>query len=349
MTKSESNQIKGIAITFMLLLHLFNTYDYQHIYDPYLLVNVTPLTFYISLFADCCVVLFLFCSGYGLYFSYKKESNGKLYFKSFPRRLKNLYLRYWIIIILFCFLIGPSLGETNYPGDFLTIILNLTALDTSYNGAWWFFTTYVICLLLSPFLFSFIDKYNVILVVSVFSVFYTLGYLQRFKEYLEVNDPTLEWGLTEIVLLGNSLLPFMLGAFFFKFNVIGKLKKLLESKMSGFTRNISLYFILIAIFIAKTYVPTLFTAIFTGVAFLTCYLLIDKPLILRKILTYLGMHSTNIWLTHMFIYFSFDSFSQYVYLTRDPIIIFSSLLIMCLGCSYVINFLERKIQKIGFN
>jgi hypothetical protein len=48
----------------------------------------------------------------------------------------------------------------------------------------------------------------------VFSVFYTLGYLQRFKEYLEVNDPTLEWGLTEIVLLGNSLLPFMLGVFF---------------------------------------------------------------------------------------------------------------------------------------
>ena len=46
MTKSESNQIKGIAITFMLLLHLFNTYDYQHIYDPYLLVNVTPLTFH---------------------------------------------------------------------------------------------------------------------------------------------------------------------------------------------------------------------------------------------------------------------------------------------------------------
>jgi len=349
MTKSESNQVKRIAITFMLLLHLFNTYVYQNVYDPYLLINGTPLTFYVSLFADCCVVLFLFCSGYGLYFSYRKTGDAKLYIKSFPRRLKNLYVRYWIIIILFCFLIGPFLGEENYPGDFLTIILNLTALDTSYNGAWWFFTTYVICLFISPFLFRFVDKYNVVLVVSVFSILYTIGYLQRIKEYLQVNDPILDWGLTEFSLLGNSLLPFILGAFFVKFNIIDNLKKLFESKMSGFIKNIILYFIFMASIIAKTYVPTLFTAIFTGVALLTCYLLIDKPLIIKKILTYLGMHSSNIWLTHMFIYLSFDSFSQYVYLTRDPIIIFSSLLIMCLGCSYVINFLERKIQKIGFN
>lgn len=73
MTLSESNQIKGIAILFILLMHLFNTYAYQNIYDPNLLINGTPLTFYISLNADCCVVLFLFCSGYGLYFSYKKQ------------------------------------------------------------------------------------------------------------------------------------------------------------------------------------------------------------------------------------------------------------------------------------
>jgi hypothetical protein len=59
MTKTETKQIKGIAIIFMLLLHLFNTYDYHNIYVPYLLINGTPLTFYISLFADCCVVSLL--------------------------------------------------------------------------------------------------------------------------------------------------------------------------------------------------------------------------------------------------------------------------------------------------
>ncbi|MGI2030034.1 heparan-alpha-glucosaminide N-acetyltransferase domain-containing protein [Endozoicomonas acroporae] len=94
MTKNESNEIKELAITFMLLLHLFNTYEYHEIYTPYLLINGTPFTYYISLFADCCVVLFLYCSGYGLYFTYKKQGAVQQYIKTFPIRLKGLYTKY---------------------------------------------------------------------------------------------------------------------------------------------------------------------------------------------------------------------------------------------------------------
>ena len=341
MTLSESNQIKGIAILLMLLLHLFNTYDYQNIYDPYILINGTPLTFYISLFADCCVVLFLFCSGYGLYFSYKKKGGAELYFKSFPRRLKSLYLKYWIILILFCFILGPLLGETPYPGTLQTILLNLTAIDTSYNGAWWFFTTYVLCLLLSPILF----KYNTVSVIFIFFVIYTIGYIQRFKSIIEVSNPIMNWAITEVALLGNSLLPFLLGAYFVKLNLLNHLRKLSVCQINWFAKNTILYFFLLTMFILKTYVPSLFVAIFTGVGLIICYLLIDKPLIIESFFSYLGHHSSNIWLSHMFLYVSFETLSRYVYLTNDPVIIFCSLLIMSILFSYLINGIESFINK----
>lgn len=135
MSKFESAQSKGIAISFMLILHLFQTYSYQDIYVPYLYIRDTPLTFYMSLFADCCVVIFLYCSGYGLYYSYQRLGTAKQYMKTLPRRLKDLYIKYWVILILFCWILNPILNETRYPGNWLKILLNFTPVDTSYNGA----------------------------------------------------------------------------------------------------------------------------------------------------------------------------------------------------------------------
>ncbi|PKG75761.1 hypothetical protein CXF86_05395 [Shewanella sp. GutCb] len=102
-------------------------------------------------------------------------------------------------------------------------------------------------------------------------------------------------------------------------------------------------------FIVKTYVPTLYAAVFTGVGLFVCYLLIDKPKIVNSTLAYLGHHSSNIWLSHMFLYMNFGAFSQSVYLTNDPVMIFSTLLFMCIQFSYFINFLESKFQRIGSN
>lgn len=345
MNKEEALEIKGVAITFMLLLHLFNTYDYHHIYTPYLLINGTPLTFYISLFADCCVVLFLYCSGYGLYASYKKAGATAQYVKSFTRRLKSLYTKYWIILVLFCFILGPLLGKPRYPGSWQTILLNLTAIDTSYNGAWWFFTTYVLCLLLSPILFKLIDNNKAPLVLPLFFVIYTVGYIQRFKTVLVISNPQLQWLVTEAALLANSLLPFIIGAYFIKFNLLSIIKSRLENSFNRLTINAVILMSLVFMFIAKTYVPSLYTAIFTGIGLVICYLIINKPKFISATLAYLGHHSSNIWLTHMFLYLHFSFFKPYIYYFNDPVIIFTTLLLMCLLFSYFINSTESFINK----
>ena len=57
---------KGIAIVFMLLLHLFCTKDYDGLFKPLILIRNVPLIYYFALFGDCCVAIYCFCSGYGL-------------------------------------------------------------------------------------------------------------------------------------------------------------------------------------------------------------------------------------------------------------------------------------------
>lgn len=172
MTKSQSLELKGIAILFMFLLHLFNTYQYQNIYEPFILINNTPLTFYISLYADICVAMFLFISGYGVFYKYTKNTSNIIgYIKSLLPGIKGLMINYCIILVIFCLILGPLFGyQTRYPGSIEKLLLNITAIDTSYSGAWWFLTTYLLLVFTSSLLFKFINNRNIFLVLSLLAI-----------------------------------------------------------------------------------------------------------------------------------------------------------------------------------
>ena len=63
--------------------------------------------------------------------------------------------------------------------------------------------------------------------------------------------------------------------------------------------------------IAHGFLQTLFVAAFTGIIFIVVFNLIDKPMWLDNLLSYLSKHSTNMWLVHMFFYMIF--FKDLVY------------------------------------
>lgn len=154
-TIQKSNQLKSIAILMMVCLHLFNR-DYEGRFQPLLFIGDQPLSYYISLFCDACVPIFAFVSGYGLYFNYLRKKNR--YQSDNWTRLKKLYLNFWIIIFLFVIVLGLALQIDGYPGTFQKLVLNLTAIDPSYNGAWWFLTTYILFVLSSEFWFGILEK-----------------------------------------------------------------------------------------------------------------------------------------------------------------------------------------------
>ena len=83
------------------------------------------------------------------------------------------------------------------------------------------------------------------------------------------------------------------------------------------------------------FVQTLFVAVFTGIAFIVLFNLIDKPDCIDRLLYYLSGHSTNMWLTHMFFYMVY--FKSLVFMLKYTIFIFIWLVILCLISSYLIN------------
>ena len=60
---------------------------------------------------------------------------------------------------------------------------------------------------------------------------------------------------------------------------------------------------------------------------------------IQNFLIYISSHSTNIWLTHMFFYMIF--FKKLVYAPKISILIFSWLILLCIGTSYLINYIYK--------
>lgn len=331
-TRKQIRMTKGVAILFMLLLHLFCTREYEGLFKPLIYIGDLPLVYYLALFGDCCVAIFCFCSGYGLMANY--QQNKLNYSAQNRRRLFNLYFNYWIVIFLFVCILGPILGRSsNYPGSLKDFILTVTALNPSYNGAWWFVTTYILLVITSPILYRVIMKYNAYLVSGVTLIIYIIAYIQRIKTPLLFDLEIMNWLFRQLALYGTSLLPFVIGGVFYQYRLYSKLTLMMNQiKFKNFL-CISLIILMI---VAHGIVQTLFVAVFTGITFICLFNLIDKPRWLEQILEYFAHHSTNMWLNHMFFYMIY--FKELVYFPQNPILIFMWLIILSLIGSYITNY-----------
>lgn len=89
---------------------------------------------------------------------------------------------------------------------------------------------------------------------------------------------------------------------------------------------------------------SLFVAVFTGIVFICIFNLMDKPKWLNKLLDYLGNHSTNLWLTHMFLYIIY--FKEIVFAPKYSFLIFIWLVILCLISSHLINLVYKQIINL---
>ena len=69
----DSKELQGIAILMMIFLHLFCRKNIEGLYDVNLYVSGNPLIYYLALVCGACVPIYTFCSGYGLYVSYKRN------------------------------------------------------------------------------------------------------------------------------------------------------------------------------------------------------------------------------------------------------------------------------------
>ncbi len=128
MSIRETTILKGVAILFMLYLHLFNQMANVNLCTTYLSIRGVP---FVHLFSRCTgpVAFYLILSGYGLYISSKSGRK-----QNSLKRILKLYVHYWITLILFIPLGCRVIGSQVYPGSFSKFLENVTGWNTSYNG-----------------------------------------------------------------------------------------------------------------------------------------------------------------------------------------------------------------------
>lgn len=145
--KETSMILKGIAIMMMAVLHLFNRDSLIGFYVPLLKIGDRP---FIQCFAEACspVGIFLFLSGYGLYYSFKQDP--KLVCRG---RVVKLYIRLWITYIIFIPLCAICLDDGKYPGSILEALQNLVAYRSSWNYTTWFILPFAFIMLSCAFYF----------------------------------------------------------------------------------------------------------------------------------------------------------------------------------------------------
>lgn len=337
LTKQQVKNTKGIAILFMLLLHLFCTKTYEGVFTPLIMIGKVPLVYYLALFGDCCVPIYCFCSGYGLFISYEKYEKG--YNQHNLRRILKLYINFWIVLVLFVVLLGPIMGRGNsYPGDWKTFVLTATGLEAAYNGAWWFFTTYIILTIFSPITNKIVKRFNPILIVGISFVIYFIAYLQRIKGVLVVDNVLLSWLIRQFALWGTSQFAFIIGSLFAHYKIYSKIatrvKKINHKNLIG-------TMIILSMIVAHGIVETMFVAPFTGIVFIVVFNMMEHPKWLDKVLNYVGIHSTNMWLIHMFFYMIY--FKELIFSPKNSVLIFIWLVGLCIASSSVINFIYKYI------
>lgn len=291
------------------------------------------------MFGDCCVAIYCFCSGYGLFITYKNDVIN--YNKKNLIRLIKLYINYWIVLFIFVVILGNLLGKSNdYPGGLKKFVLSFTAIDPAYNGAWWFLTTYIILVLLSPFIIKLVIKYNNKIILIISFIFYFFAYIQRIKGVISFDSDLFNYIIRQISLFGTSQLPFIIGTIFAHRKIYSKLYNYINKFKN---KNLICIIIILFMIVFHGFIQTLFVAVFTGVVFICAFNLMNIPIFMKNIFLYLSNHSTNLWLVHMF--FTSIFFKKITFMPKYSFLIFVWLIILCLIASYVINFIYNIILK----
>lgn len=328
----ETHIIKCFAISAMLFHHLF----FRNIQYGESILKI-------ALTSKVCVAIFVFLSGYGLSIQFSKIKWNHSQVQRFKqtlvfliKRLIKFYFSYWLIFIISVpigiFLFNRSL-EIPY-GENSTIVpclikdfFGLQGLS-SYNITWWFNRLIIILYALFPIVYWGMRS-NIISGLVLFILF-----INPFRM------------LTPLDILAGGLscyaITFALGIFCaLRYNNINKVLNIITPKYIFFILFPATSFLLYA----RNNVLSLYFYGNTVDPFISVALAFCITSLLRwrsykfKLLEFIGKHSTNIYLTHTFIYSYF--FPKFSYSSNSPIIIFLQLIFTTLVISCLLEAIKK--------
>ena len=330
----------------ILVQHLFCRKGADVFGTPLIWLNeATPLVYLFGFFAEICVPLYSLTIGYAQEMLYE---SGKATWKDRAKRILKLMTNYWIVVVLFS-IIGLAIGDKNMPGSIVSFLKSLVLLH-SYNGAWWFLHSYVFLLFLPP-VFSLFPVHKVpnpIWGGGLCAVMEVGWYLaERFAMLPEVSavKPIIAYFSTELKNLIGILPLIWFGGIIRRFDLFDKIKTWLDRKIpdeKNQKRVLTILFLVIFVAFNLTKKSVLVSII--DVVVFVVFNLWNKSEGVCHIFEFLGKHSTNIWLTHMFFYLYV--FPGLVQKARYPILMLTFILALCITTSYAIILIQKVLVTI---
>lgn len=335
LSRKDIKMTKGLAIVSMVVLHLLCRKGEDVYGTPLLWINdSTPFVYYLGFLAEICVPVYCLCSGYAHY--RLGEKNG-LTVKRNSKRLLKFLINFWIVLVDFS-IVGLIVNSKEIPVSFTDFLGNLFLYRLSYNGAWWFVATYVLLVSLSFPLFKLISKINGIVsfIIMAGQMLFFWIYEGTIRDAISVN-PIMSIVATQFInLVGDVLFAYVSGMLIAKYNIVTYIKK---KNIKNIWMLLTLLLISVIVCIAEKAIAMPFYAIIVFLVFNS----INKSKVFTIVFDFLGTHSTNIWLVHMFFYLVL--FPGLVQELQYPLFMFAGMMIICIGVSYAINFIYKIILK----
>ena len=343
--KKDALMTRGLAILTMVVLHLFCRRGADVYGTPLIWINEdTPLVYWFGFFSEICVALYSICAGYAQGLLSERNQSA---WKDRLHRIGKLLLNYWIVVVLFSIL-GLLFDETGeIPGSWLAFLGNLVLLR-QYNGAWWYLHTYVIMLLIPTRILLWpIRKRRLGSGLVLCFVLDCAWYAIRKTGLLPdaAGLPAAGAFLLQEAENLAGILPYVwVGAIFCRKQGFERLGLWWEQNIESKQKN---WILLLAAGALFAGVCILHKSILIGPAAMLVFILFniwEKNGVTAQVFCFLGRHSTNIWLTHMFFYLCL--FPGLVQRAKYPIFMLAYMLSLCIAASYVIQAVEQAIERV---
>lgn len=341
-TARTTGQIKGIALILMYASHLFAFPDWLAEGNGFVGIPFfgNTLAYFVGKFGGICVGIFMFLTGYGMYYSYKKGNAVAIGAK----KVVKFLLKYWLLLFTFFLPVQIVLGRTYFDPRWYR---EMPGTYTSIVGFAWYVRFYVPAMLTLPLLKKGIGKNPWIAIafsVLPFQIIYlSMRLLSSHVTFNATAVITMEYfKYISVVLLGYC---------FAKFDLYTRLDAFLQKHCLN--KNLFYIFGILVVFAARiklssdvyTHIPNtelVYAPLFIFFAARLVNNFSCKPIL--KALEIIGRHSMNLWFLQSVFFFEASRLQWIVYLPKLSFFVIIWNIVVLLPISKFYNFIYQKLH-----
>ncbi len=310
--KNRSQELKGIAIIFMMFGHLMTD----------------SVSVFLGRFMGP-VAFFLILSGYGMYVVNQKTDIHRW------SRILRLFVNYWIVLAI-VLVIGQWSNPDYYKLSVSGLMTSIIALDPTYIPEVWFLLPYVLLSISSSWIIAFLDKCKGQYVVIAFFLL-SIGTSFCLSKY---GSSYLYAHRIEYVLFCyfHLVFPFVLGI------LLAKYKEIINLKMGDGIKKYPAIWLWVLIVIRCIVNISIIHPIYAAL-FILLFSMIKKYRWIETSLQRLGKCSMNMWFIH-------TSFFVYLWPSRplmelNPIVYFSIVVLVCWLLAEGVNAITQRFKLLN--